>query len=193
MPPTRLVRYCCAELKETGCANRMIATGVRWAESTKRKDRATYEVIAPKIKDKVRISDEKMLLSDNDDTRKLFESCQLKAKTVVNPIIDWKNADMWDFIESQHICTNCLYKEGYDRVGCIGCPMAGKRRWREFADFPQYKVAYIKAFDRMLEERKSKGLDTTKWKNGEEVFLWWMEDDNIPGQMAITDYPEVLP
>lgn len=71
--------------------------------------------------------------------------------------------------------------------------MAGKRRWREFADFPQYKVAYIKAFDRMLEERKSKGLDTTKWKNGEEVFLWWMEDDNIPGQMAITDYPEVLP
>lgn len=100
MPPTRLVRYCCAELKETGCANRMIATGVRWAESTKRKDRATYEVIAPKIKDKVRISDEKMLLSDNDDTRKLFESCQLKAKTVVNPIIDWKNADIWDFIES---------------------------------------------------------------------------------------------
>lgn len=21
-----------------------------------------------------------------------------------------------------------------------------------------------------------------------EVFLWWMEDDNIPGQMSIDDY-----
>lgn len=33
MPPTRLMRYCCSVLKETGCANRFIATGVRWDES----------------------------------------------------------------------------------------------------------------------------------------------------------------
>lgn len=185
MPPTRLVRYCCSELKETGCANRMIATGVRWAESTKRKTRETYEVIKNTAKDSIKVSDEKMLLTDSDDTRKLFESCQLKAKTVVNPIIDWKNSDIWDFIESEHICTNCLYKEGYNRVGCIGCPMAGKSRWREFADFPQYKDAYIKAFDRMVEVRKLRGLDNTKWKTGEEVFLWWMEDDNIYGQYSM--------
>ena len=31
MPPSRIVRYCCSVLKETGCPNRMIATGVRWA------------------------------------------------------------------------------------------------------------------------------------------------------------------
>ncbi len=31
MPPTRIVRYCCSELKEGGNANRMISTGVRWA------------------------------------------------------------------------------------------------------------------------------------------------------------------
>ena len=28
MPPTRLVRYCRSVLKETGCANRYIATGI---------------------------------------------------------------------------------------------------------------------------------------------------------------------
>lgn len=39
MPPSRRMRYCCSELKETGCKNRMIATGVRWAESRKRKER----------------------------------------------------------------------------------------------------------------------------------------------------------
>ena len=45
MPPTRTVRYCCAVLKETGCANRFIATGVRWDESTKRKNREEFEKI----------------------------------------------------------------------------------------------------------------------------------------------------
>lgn len=39
MAPTRLTRYCCAELKETGGRGRFIATGVRWAESAKRKSR----------------------------------------------------------------------------------------------------------------------------------------------------------
>ena len=183
MPPTRLVRYCCSELKETGCANRMIATGVRWEESNKRKSRETYEVIKSKSKDAIRVSDEKMLLTDNDDTRKLFEQCQLKAKTVVNPIIDWKTSDIWEYIGCEKICTNCLYQKGYDRVGCIGCPMAGDSRYREFADYPKIKQAYISAFDRMLEVRKQRGMET-QWKSGEEVFLWWMEDENISGQLS---------
>ena len=33
----------------------------------------------------------------------------------------------------------------------------------------------------MLLERKKKGLNF-KWKTGEEVFLWWIEDKNISGQ-----------
>ena len=35
-PPTRLIRYCCAELKETGGEGRLKVTGVRWDESTNR-------------------------------------------------------------------------------------------------------------------------------------------------------------
>ena len=42
MPPTRVVRYCCQVLKETGCANRYIATGVRWDESNARSERKSY-------------------------------------------------------------------------------------------------------------------------------------------------------
>ena len=37
LPPTRVARYCCAELKETGGKGRMTITGVRWAESPNRK------------------------------------------------------------------------------------------------------------------------------------------------------------
>ena len=42
MPPTRLLRYCCQELKETSTPNRFIATGVREAESAGRKGRDVF-------------------------------------------------------------------------------------------------------------------------------------------------------
>jgi phosphoadenosine phosphosulfate reductase len=38
MPPTRLVRYCCEFLKESGGDGRMTVTGVRWDESRNRKE-----------------------------------------------------------------------------------------------------------------------------------------------------------
>lgn len=37
MPPTRIVRYCCSALKESGGDGRMAVTGVRWAESAARR------------------------------------------------------------------------------------------------------------------------------------------------------------
>lgn len=196
MPPTRRVRYCCSVLKETGCANRMIATGVRWDESNSRRERETFEVIASRKKDKIVVSDEKMLLTDNDDRRRLFEKCNVKAKTVVNPIIDWTDYDIWDFYRNECSHHNPLYDMGFCRVGCIGCPIAGKVRWREFREFPQYKDMYIDTFDRMLKVRKQKGLrykneEYAAWKNGYDVFLWWMEDKNIKGQMSISDFIEM--
>ena len=186
MPPTRIARYCCSVLKETGCANRYIATGVRWDESTQRATRTEFEKIGHKKSDK-EIFTSLMLMNDNDKRRRMTELCMQKNKMVVNPIIDWAHSDVWEFINSEHIETCELYKCGYDRVGCIGCPMVSKKRYKEFADFPEYKKLYIHAFNRMLEERKIRGKEC-KWKTGEEVFLWWMEDENIPGQMSIEDF-----
>ena len=37
MPPTRISRYCCDKLKESGGDGRITVTGVRWAESVNRK------------------------------------------------------------------------------------------------------------------------------------------------------------
>lgn len=186
MPPTRLMRYCCSVLKETGCKNRYIATGVRWDESTKRRQRAEFEKIGKNKRESENFS-EIMLMNDNDSRRRMTELCMQKNKMVVNPIIDWTHHDIWEYIHSENIATCELYQCGYDRVGCIGCPMASKARWKEFADFPQYKKMYLHAFEGMLQERKRRGKES-KWKTAEEVFLWWMEDDNIPGQMSITDY-----
>ena len=183
-PPSRIKRYCCKVLKETGCANRYIATGVRWDESESRKSRAAYEGIASKKENVIKVDDEIILMNDNSDKRRLIEHCELKSKSAVNPIIDWRNSDIWDYIRSEKIQYNPLYDRGYYRVGCIGCPMAGKGRWKEFSDYPTYKRAYIRAFDKMIEAIHAIGKPT-KWKNGYDVFLWWMEDQNIPGQYSL--------
>ena len=37
MPPTRMARYCCERLKESGGEGRLTMTGVRWAESVNRR------------------------------------------------------------------------------------------------------------------------------------------------------------
>lgn len=187
MPPTRIMRYCCSVLKETGCKNRYISTGVRWAESSSRKTRGEFEKIGDKKIEAENFS-EVMLMNDNDARRRMTELCIMKHKMVVNPIIDWTDSDIWNYLLSEHIQYNQLYDLGYKRVGCIGCPLATrKRRLKEFSDFPEYKNLYLHAFERMLQERRRRGKET-KWKTGEEVFLRWMEDQNIPGQMSITDY-----
>ena len=36
---------------------------------------------------------------------------------------------------------------------------------------------------------KEKGLET-KWKTGEDVFRRWMNDDNLDGQMELSDFIE---
>lgn len=183
IPPTRLLRYCCSVLKEGGGSGRMITTGVRWSESVSRKNkRGIYESMPHDISKKVIIN------NDNDDTRRLFENCKLQAKRVCNPIVDWLDSDVWDFIDYAKVDTNSLYQCGFSRVGCVGCPMAGKRfRQVEFAKWPTYQKAYTRAFDEMLKQRRERGLDT-EWETGTDVFHWWMEDGVLPGQVEMEGF-----
>ena len=187
MPPTRLMRYCCSELKEGGGKDRFIITGVRWAESAARKkNRGSLEVIA-------RRKERSLILSnDNDEDRRLFENCQMAGKRVVNPIIDWTTEDVLDFCKAEKVNLCPLYAEGWHRVGCIGCPMAGKKRYIEFARYPAYKKAYIAAFDRMIEERKRRDMmkGFTMGDTGVDVFHWWMEDGILPGQTVLPGFEE---
>lgn len=184
-PPTRTQRYCCEYFKEAKVKNRFVATGVRWAESRSRKDRQDIE---PKIRNK-KDRQKFMLMNDNDQKRMTIERCTAKADMIVNPIIDWPDAEIWEFYWSECKQHNPLYSMGYTRIGCIGCPMTGVHRYKEFADFPGYERAYKRAFGRMLDAIHETGKET-KWKNAEDVFRWWMEDDNLDGQMELSDFIE---
>ena len=181
MPLTRLARYCCAILKETAGMDRFIATGVRWAESTAReKNRGEFE---KNHRDKEKRI---VLNNDNEPERRLFESCQIKGKRTVNPIIDWTDEEVWAFLDSEKAPCNPLYCE-FGRVGCVGCPMAGKAgREREFLRWPAFRRNYIAAFDRMVQQREQRGLET-QWRDGLDVFRWWMEYDELPGQIDLLE------
>lgn len=67
--------------------------------------------------------------------------------------------------------------------------LVGGGRQREFMRWPSYEKMYISAFERMLDVRKAKGLPYD-WQTGMEVFRWWMEDDNISGQLSMDDLME---
>lgn len=182
MPPTRIVRYCCDILKEQAGRGRFLVTGVRWSESTSRKNNRGVLEVQHKSKER-RLT----LANDNDESRRLFETCQMKGKRICNPIVDWIEQDIWDYLVDQKVQINPLYYEGWTRVGCVGCPMAGKARYPEFSMFPKYQGLYISAFDRMIKVRNDEGLQT-EWQTGTDVFHWWMEDGVLPGQIEMEEY-----
>ena len=186
MPPTRIVRYCCAALKESGGKGRLKVTGVRWDESARRKnshgevtilhgnesifDIEEYSDIAYKITPQGGIA----LSLDNRENAKLVETCYRSRSTTVNPIIDWTTEEVWEFIHEYNVPYCSLYDEGFTRIGCIGCPM-GNREQREFQfkRYPKYKNLYLKAFEKMLEHRGYReGLPNT----AEEVFNAWLSE-----------------
>jgi len=136
-----------------------------------------------------------VLNDDNDEARRAVEVCFRTRKTLVNPIIDWTDEDVWEFIRKYNVPYCELYDKGKTRLGCIGCPMGRERNMRkEFEQYPKYKEQYIRCFDAMLKRRKERGLSTNKWNTGEDFFEWWITLDNKkdnPAQISIEDYEEV--
>lgn len=109
---------------------------------------------------------------------------------MVNPIVDWEDADIWEFIRAENVPYCGLYDEGFKRLGCIGCPMAGKHRKTEFEYWPRYKQLYLNAFARMQEARVAAGktpllADRVENPTPQDIFDWWMEEPWIVGQMSM--------
>lgn len=159
-----------------------MATGVRWDESSRRKAiRGIYEAHHKQKSQRI------LLLNDNDD-RNLIESCVKQNTRVVNPIIDWNDECVWDYLKDVKCASNPLYYCGFNRVGCVGCPLAdNKKVLFEFKMFPAYKTMYIHAFDRMLKNRKLKDKPPFADDTAEGVFEWWTNPQYDPLQIKLED------
>ena len=133
-----------------------------------------------------------VLNTDDAPTRRVVESCYRTTSTMVNPIIEWTDTDVWELLRENGCEGNPLYKDGYKRVACIGCPLAGGRKQKlGFARYPKYRKLYVNAFDRMLERRKARGkIGYSYWQSGESVMRWWVSDD--PNQITVEEWIQML-
>jgi phosphoadenosine phosphosulfate reductase len=110
-PPTRKVRYCCSVFKESGTPNRMAVLGVRSAESTKRQGRdvfgtrgGTYEQATFFSLDHTsEVFRESLEIKDDVWDCTLIKNMKAHNDTVVNPIYDWLDSDIWEYIRQEDI------------------------------------------------------------------------------------------
>lgn len=185
VPPTRLARYCCRILKERTIPDRMIAIGVREAESVGRQGKDSFAIRGKTKEDaEYRSLQHTYAMFKLDQMGKedayecvFIQACKANKSTIVNPIYHFTDSEIWEYVRTYNVPMNPLYQRGYKRVGCIGCPLGGGNQQRQqFADFPQYKKNYIRALDRTIAKRKAEGKKNT-YKDGEEWLRWWTGED----------------
>lgn len=149
-PPMRRQRWCCEEYKEQRGTGRII-TGVRREESAKRANRKNVEFC---LKD--------------------------RSKKYVNPIIDWKEEDVWEYIHKYNLDYCSLYDEGFSRIGCLFCPAASKKsRMREIDRYPKYVNLFIRYFQKLIDIREKTDKPIKNWKTGETFFWWWIHAEAV--------------
>lgn len=149
--PTMNARYCCSYYKES--YKGFMALGVRREESKKR---AGYDVIT---------------LNNN----KKFDKGNYKGEHVrFHPILDWTEADVWEFIEDRGLPVNPLY-DTFGRVGCMLCPFANKRQVLYWLNqYPKLRKMLIRTIQKLIDEGKYNKYNPT----AEQVFEWWISKDN---------------
>lgn len=161
-PPTRIARYCCHYLKEDGGEGRDKITGVRWAESNRRRSKRSGLEI-PHSRENEKLDPDNM---DEDMVR----YCMQSKGFILNPIIDWDDDDVWEFIHRYDVPYCELYDQGFKRLGCIGCPMNTSRA-EDLERYPKFKQAYLRAFDRMIKAQIEGG--GIPQRQSEELYKYW--------------------
>lgn len=176
--PTRMIRFCCSELKEIRGAGRVVLTGVRRAESTARKKRNEAEIISRKVSRRYSGTLEQF---DEFTRTKEVEDIQCvrgKDKIVINPIIDWTDAEVWHFLNNVVCVPHCeLYDQGFKRIGCLFCPMASKK---EMLCCKERYKGYYRLYLRLIRRLRENGyLSDYSSLTDNEVFDWWISKEPL--------------
>jgi phosphoadenylyl-sulfate reductase (thioredoxin) len=81
---------------------------------------------------------------DQGESRRSIQKLELDAKrdglVKLNPLADWTEEQVWDYIRAYDVPYNELYDQGYTSIGCAPCtrptgpgegPRAGRWWWEE--------------------------------------------------------------
>ena len=153
--PMRNQRWCCEYIKEAGGKDRVILTGNRRAEGSKRR---------------------KQCYVDTGRSKKL-------NKTFIRPILNFDNYDIWQYIRENNLPYCSLYDEGFKRLGCVLCPFS-RNAERDEMYFPRIVANWKRACDRLVEATKARGYLTltgkpvrNRFETGEQMYQWWVHRD----------------
>jgi phosphoadenosine phosphosulfate reductase len=175
MLPVRNVRYCCQYLKEQAGAGTVTLIGIRAAESSRRANRNEVEVNNHKFSgslDQFNVAKEQQHICLNG-----------KDKLLISPVFQWTNNDIWTFIRENNMDYCRLYDEGYQRIGCVFCPMASagvkqlySRRYPLVAREIKRSIQYL--------------IDNNHYMNkynatADEVFDWWISNKSANEYFAM--------
>ena len=163
--PTRLLRWCCAEFKETSGVGKTTLVGVRKEESARR---AKREEISTEIKGK---RNEETFDQWSEHEESMVACVGGKDKILVSPIIYWTERDVWEFLNVNGIPHCELYDKGYTRIGCICCPMSQPwQKAKEIKRWPHVKRNWIKTIQWLIDN----GYIDYNFNDAETGFRWWI-------------------
>lgn len=162
--PTRRSRWCCQEYKELKPPDGTTALiGIRAEESARRQKSWNH-----------------------------LEWHYKNKHWVVSPLYNWASDELWAYLNAEGIPTCSLYREGFHRLGCVGCPLAspGQRR-REFERWPNFEKAWRRASKRMWANKAGtmmrSGMEwgpSRVFRSEPEYWDWWMSGRTWPGIMG---------
>ncbi len=143
--PRRRGRWCCEVIKESGGIGRVVITGSRSGESRNRAG------------------------------QKCFSKFKGQDKSILRPINTWTTDEVWEYIKSRELDYCQLYDEGFERLGCVMCPLAShKNRMLELKRFPKIAMNWKLACGRIVERRKATGKTYAKeFATEDELWDWF--------------------
>ena len=167
--PIRMGRWCCEILKEGGGECRFTVDGVRASESNSRSKRKKMEYfLKPYWNKKFKGKN-----IDIETLDKLQKSGN--AKKIIHVIFDWSDKQVWDYIKRNNLKYCKLYDQGWNRIGCICCPMAKRSaKLRDVEMFPIFKNNMLKSINFLIDKGKFE-----QFEDAEEAFDWWISGISI--------------
>ncbi len=164
--PLRHMRFCCDKLKERGGRRRHCVMGIRMEESVRRAK--TWGPVTERSSNRKQVH--RLFVANEIDD--FIAECSTKSQIVVAPLFHWPKDVLWNFIRDRSLPYCELYDQGYDRLGCIMCPMAPERQRRaEALRWPGFYRLYLRAAQRLTDAGRFTNIGSA-----EAIMEWWLSE-----------------
>jgi len=108
------------------------------------------------------------------NTRRRYK-CFEEQRLQLLPILNWTDADVWQYILERNLSVCSLYRERFNRLGCVLCRFLGAKETAfQIRRFPKIAQAWRLASDRYYQKRIERGTPLS-WSSPDEFWNWWIK------------------